>query len=98
MELFNINKVLALISLFLLLAFGLLQYHLFGANGSLAQINDLTIQINEMSNENARLIERNLAMQLDIYELKNNDVLVEERARFDLGLIKPFETLYIFTP
>jgi|GEM_PF-1270259 len=88
--------LLSIFAVLLLIITAMLQYRLFSPNGSFSTINDLNLQITMQGNENTRLEERNNALRLDIYELKHSNVLIEEKARFDLGLIKPFETLYIF--
>jgi len=75
----------------LLLAF-VLQHGLQQKNADLAAINN---EINQQKEENLRLDVRNKMLLADIVELKNGNDLIEEQARFDLGLIKSGEILYI---
>ena len=39
---------------------------------------------------------RNRALEADVTELKSGDQALEERARYDLGMIKDDETYYHF--
>jgi len=42
----------------------------------------------------ARLEQRNQALAADVAELKSGEAAVEDRARAELGMIKPGETFY----
>lgn len=44
--------------------------------------------------ENARLQQRNDALSAEVEDLKSGEDAVEERARSELGMIKPGETFY----
>ncbi len=44
--------------------------------------------------ENARLQQRNDALSAEVEDLKSGEAAVEERARSELGMIKPGETFY----
>jgi cell division protein FtsB len=44
--------------------------------------------------ENQKLKQRNEALSAEVEDLKNGKEAVEERARSELGLIKPGETFY----
>ena len=44
--------------------------------------------------ENARLQQRNDALSAEVEDLKSGETAVEERARSELGMIKPGETFY----
>ena len=44
--------------------------------------------------ENARLQQRNDALGAEVEDLKSGETAVEERARSELGMIKPGETFY----
>ena len=44
--------------------------------------------------ENARLIERNEVLAAEVEDLRAGKAVLEERARAELGLIKPGETFY----
>ncbi len=71
-----------------------LQYRLWVGDGSLAQVAELEDQIATQREENLRLLERNRQLQAEVMELKEGMETVEERARYELGMIKEGETLY----
>jgi len=50
--------------------------------------------VDEQQQENARLRERNDALDAEVNDLKKGVDAIEERARSDLGMIKKDETFY----
>jgi len=80
---------------FLLLLLGGLQYRLWVGDGSFAQVRELKQQIAEQNGENKRLLERNEILEAEVVELKKGMETVEERARHELGMVKPGETLFL---
>ena len=72
-----------------------LQYRLWGGDGGVAQSAQLQQQIAEQKEENERLFERNRLMDAEVMELKQGMETVEERARYELGMVKEGETLYL---
>ena len=50
--------------------------------------------VSEQRAENARLQQRNDALGAEVEDLKSGETAVEERARSELGMIKPGETFY----
>ena len=72
-----------------------LQYRLWIGDGGIAQGVQLKQQITEQKAENARLFERNRVMDAEVMELKQGMETVEERARYELGMVKEGETLYL---
>jgi cell division protein FtsB len=44
--------------------------------------------------ENARLQQRNDALSAEVEDLKSGEAAIEERARSELGMVKPGETFY----
>lgn len=85
-------KWLVAILLVLLLA---LQYRLWVGEGSLADVVRLKNEIEAQSLENQRLQQRNKILAAEVKGLKSGLDAVEERAREDLGMIKPGETFYM---
>jgi cell division protein FtsB len=82
----------ALLVLAALLA--LLQYRLwFGAGGTRA-VAALEVQVQAQTRENAGLRQRNDALAAEVQNLKSGEAAVEERARSELGMIKPGEVFY----
>ena len=72
----------------------LLQYPLwFGSSGALASWR-LNQEISAQKTENARLLERNRALQAEVINLKSGLDAIEERARAELGMVKRDETFY----
>lgn len=83
-----------LIPLLLLLLIAL-QYRLWVGEGSVADIVRLDREINAQTVENERLEQRNKVIAAEVRGLKSGLDAVEERAREDLGMIKPDETFYM---
>ena len=64
--------------------------------GSLLSWVELDEKLGAQLEENKRLLARNQVIESDIVELKSGDQALEERARFDLGMVKQDETYYQF--
>ncbi|RNF82582.1 cell division protein FtsB [Lysobacter psychrotolerans] len=74
--------------------FAALQYRLwFGEGGDLA-VAALRDQVRLQTRDNAGLQQRNDALAAEVEDLKSGEEAVEERARSELGMIKPGETFY----
>lgn len=71
-----------------------LQYQLWFGNGGLLRVWQLEQRIAEQKEENARLEERNKALEAEVRDLKQGLEAIEERARSDLGMIKKDETFF----
>ena len=78
----------------LLVALAALQYRLWVGEGSLGEITLLRRQIAEQRAEMDRLRERNRALQAEVEDLKGGLEAIEERARSEMGLVKPGEVFY----
>ncbi len=72
----------------------LLQYPLWFGNGSLRALWQLRHEIGAQKTENARLKDRNEALEAEVDDLKQGLGAIEERARSDLGMVKKGETFY----
>lgn len=72
----------------------LLQYQLWIDADGVRQTYGLRIAIQAQTEENAELAERNQALEADITDLKNGLMAIEERARAEMGMIRPDETFY----
>ena len=83
--------VFAAILLFLLL---ILQYTLWLGEGGLVRVWSLNEQVAVQEQENAKLRERNRALEAEVLDLKQGLEAIEERARTDLGMIKKNETFH----
>lgn len=75
-----------------LLAF--LQYRLWLGAGGNASVAELEQQVQAQTRENAGLEQRNDALAAEVEDLKSGEAAVEERARSELGMIRPGETFY----
>ncbi|MBL6734630.1 MAG: cell division protein FtsB [Shewanellaceae bacterium] len=76
----------------------LMQYRLWFGVNSLPEYWQLQVQVQQQRDQNTQLSKRNQALNLEIMDLKQGLEAVEERARYELGLIKPNETFYRIVP
>ena len=83
---------LLLVLLAALLAF--LQYKLWLGSGGQREGAALRAQVARQEAENLRLQQRNEALKAEVEDLKSGEAAVEERARSELGMVKPGETFY----
>jgi cell division protein FtsB len=83
---------LLLVLLALLLAF--LQYKLWLGSGGQREGAALRAQVARQEAENLELQQRNEALKAEVEDLKSGEAAVEERARSELGMVKPGETFY----
>lgn len=72
-----------------------LQYRLWVAEGGLGNLASVKTQIEQRSNENAVLLERNKSLQEEVLSLRTGTAVIEQRARTELGMIKENETFYL---
>lgn len=78
----------------LLLILFSLQAKLWLGEGGWPQAKQLQQSVSDQQSENARLQQRNDALSAEVEDLKSGETAVEERARSELGMIKPGETFY----
>ncbi len=78
----------------LLALLGWLQYRLWFGNGGQREVEALQQQVQRQARDNAGLKQRNEALAAEVEDLKSGEAAVEERARSELGMIKPGETFY----
>ena len=83
-----------LLALVLLVLVVLLQIKLWNGEGSWTAEQELKVQVEQQRAENARLKARNDALSAEVEDLKSGETAVEERARSELGMVKPGETFY----
>ncbi len=72
-----------------------LQYRLWVGEGSLAHASQLQARVDTERAVNVASGERNRVLRAEIIELKRGPASVEARARSELGMIKPGETLFL---
>jgi cell division protein FtsB len=83
---------LLLVSMLALLAW--LQYRLWFGNSGQHDVQALQAQVSQQARDNVGLKQRNDALAAEVEDLKSGEAAVEERARSELGMIKPGETFY----
>jgi cell division protein FtsB len=71
-----------------------LQVKLWVGNGSFAEVWRYSREVQEQQKENARLEERNKTLDAEVLDLKQGLESIEERARSELGMVKPNETFF----
>jgi cell division protein FtsB len=87
-------RALRWVLLGLVLLLGWLQYRLWFGIGSVGEVTVLEAQVEHQRRENGGLHERNAALAAEVRDLKEGVAAVEERARSELGMIKPGEVFY----
>jgi cell division protein FtsB len=81
-------------ALLLLALIGALQLKLWTGQGGMPEVWRLRERVETQREENATLRERNAATAADVQDLKTGQEAVEERARSELGMVKPGEVFY----
>lgn len=86
----------ALLALLLVLAALLagLQLRLWSGEGGREAVGVLDARVAELTRENGGLQQRNAALAAEVQDLKSGEAAVEERARSELGMIRPGEVFY----
>lgn len=89
-------RALWLVLVVLVLLLGWLQYRLWFGTGGAGQVAQLEAQVAQQAHQNTGLRERNAALAAEVADLKSptGEAAVEERARSELGMIRPGETFY----
>jgi cell division protein FtsB len=80
-----------LITLTLLALVILIQFPLWLGKGGWLRVHELDKQVNEAHVKNDGLKQRNAKLESEVEDLKNGTEAVEERARFELGMVKKDE-------
>ena len=83
------------LSLGLLLLLVVLQYRLWLAEGSIAELHRLEAELENQRAVNEKQRVNNRALEVEVLELQSGTAALEERARQDLGMIKQGETFYL---
>jgi cell division protein FtsB len=68
-----------------------LQYPLWFGKGGWLRVWDMDQQLEAQQEVNQKLELRNAGLDAEVRDLKNGYEAIEERARFELGLVKPGE-------
>jgi len=79
----------------LLVSLVFLQFRLWVGDGSLQEVTQLKHKIEQQTQENQRLQQRNSDLAAQVKELKTGLKTIEARARQDMGMIKEGETFFM---
>lgn len=71
-----------------------LQYRFWFGAGNSGEVMMLEAQVEHQKRDNAGLQQRNDALAAEVKDLKDGEAAIEERARSELGMIKPGEKFY----
>ncbi|MEN8175640.1 MAG: cell division protein FtsB [Pseudomonadota bacterium] len=82
-----------LVTLLVIMLIGL-QYRLWVGEGSFAEVMSLQREIDRQNSELETMRARNRALEAEVASLKNDLEAVEERARSELGMVRPDETFF----
>ncbi|MBW3549587.1 MAG: cell division protein FtsB [Proteobacteria bacterium] len=85
---------LRLLTMLLLVLFVGLQYRLWVGEGGRRSVAVLEREVQQQTRDNQGLQQRNDALAAEVEDLKSGEAAVEERARSELGMIRPGETFY----
>jgi len=84
-------RVFAAALIFLIVA---IQYPLWFGKGGWLRVRHVDRQLQAQREENTRLALRNAALSAEVRDLKTGLDAIEERARVELGMIKPDEVFF----
>ena len=71
-----------------------LQYPMWLGKGGWLQVREYNRQVGSQRDANAKLKERNDALEADVRDLKTGFEAIEERARSELGMIRQDEVFF----
>ncbi|NGO00074.1 MULTISPECIES: cell division protein FtsB [Grimontia] len=83
-----------MLTVLLFVLFGWLQYHLWWGKNGVDDYLAVTAVAESVAQANDKLHQRNQQMYAEIADLKRGQEAIEERARNELGMIKPGETFF----
>ena len=87
----NFVKILIVILILMIIQ---LQYRLWIGEGNVRQVQESQQQLDVLKKEVAEKKERNDALYAEMLDLRKGGVAIEERARYELGMIKEDETFF----
>ena len=71
-----------------------LQYPLWLGKGGWLRVWDLDRQVTAQKAQNDKLVQRNAALDAEVRDLKQGFDAIEERARYELGMIRQDEVFF----
>jgi len=87
----NFVKILIAVLILLIIQ---LQYRLWLGDGSRQEVSEYKQQLDILSKEVQEKKERNDALYAEVLDLRKGKEAIEERARYELGMIKENETFF----
>ncbi|KAF3977679.1 MAG: cell division protein FtsB [Methylococcales symbiont of Iophon sp. n. MRB-2018] len=87
----NIPKILIAVLMVLIIQ---LQYRLWFGDGNIQQVKDYQQRLNSLKEKVQLKKERNEKLYADVVDLRKGEEAIEERARYELGMIKENETFF----
>jgi cell division protein FtsB len=87
-----------IVTLILFVLLVLLQFKLWLGSGGFTEVKRLQERVEQQQQQNADMLQRNAQLQAEVIDLREKLDAVEERARQELGLIKPAEEFYQVVP
>ncbi len=70
---------------------GVIQYPLWLGKGGWLRVWDLDRQLSVQNRTNEKLVSRNSALEGEVHDLKQATIAIEERARYELGMMRSDE-------
>jgi cell division protein FtsB len=86
------------VTLILFILLILLQFKLWLGEGGFTEVARLETRVEEQRKQNEDLLQRNAELQAEVEDLRERLDAIEERARSELGMIKPEEQFYQVVP
>ncbi len=87
-----------LLTLSLVALLALIQYPLWLGKGGWLRVNDLDRKLTAQQTVNAELKTRNASLEAEVKDLKSGTEAIEERARYELGMVKKDEVFVQVVP
>ena len=83
-----------LVTVIIILLIGHFQYRIWFGDGSISEIHSYQQRLDELKKLAEEKKQRNQALQAEVQDLWKGQEAIEERARNELGMIKPDETFF----
>ncbi|HWT35102.1 MAG TPA: cell division protein FtsB [Paraburkholderia sp.] len=85
-----------LVTVVLLVLLALIQYPLWWGHGGWLRVHELQQELAQQLKKNADAKERNERIQGEVQDLQSGTAAVEERARYEMGMVKDSEVFVQF--
>lgn len=85
-----------LVTVVLLLLLALIQYPLWWGHGGWLRVHELQQQLAQQTSKNGDLALRNERVQGEVADLQGGTAAIEERARYEMGMVKDSEVFVQF--